>query len=330
MERIEYQFIVEATSPIAHHSGVEGNHAELMRKKVAQGRGEFAWVPYVTGDTMRHGIREAAAYAALDAAGLLGKIRLTEAAVRLLFSGGMLGGLGDSKVANVDDYRRMCAAFPPLALLGGCAGNRCIPGRLEVGHATLICAESERIIPAWAKAYVDGTDAEVPDLSSAREHVEIHQRVRMDALLSPDIQRLLPDAQSVFDVDAEPKAKKRGKGGDGEGKSTMLPRTYETIIEGSLLYWPVVATVYNDLDLDTLHTAVFGFLAQAKVGGKRGTGCGGLRVVSARKVVHASAAARATGLAVVDEVGLRVGELFRKHMADVSAEFASFLTTVSA
>jgi hypothetical protein len=92
----------------------------------------------------------------------------------------------------------------------------------------------------------------------------------------------------------------------------------------------VVATVYNDLDLDTLHTAVFGFLAQAKVGGKRGTGCGGLRVVSARKVVHASAAARATGLAVVDEVGLRVGELFRKHMADVSAEFASFLTTVSA
>lgn len=315
MERVEYQFILEATGPIAHHSGTEGNHAELMRKKVAQGGGEFAWVPYVTGDTMRHGIREAAAYAALDAAGLLGRSRLSEAALRLLFSGGMLGGAGDAKVANLDEYKRLCGVFPPLALLGGCVGNRCIPGRLDVGHATLICDEASRGLPAWV--------LEHEPMATAREHVEIVQRVRMDAMLSPDVSRLLPDAEP----DAEPDAKKKRGKGDGE-KSTMLPRTYETVVEGSRLYWPVTATVYNDLDLDTFHTAVFGFLANAKVGGKRGTGCGGLKAVAARKVSHTPYAA--VGGGVVDQLQLRVGELFRRHMAEVSQGFEAMLAGVVA
>src|SRR3970282_2460114 len=78
----------------------------LMRKKVRQSDGAIVNVPCITGDTMRHGMRESSSYAMLDAAGVP-EGGLTEAALRLLFAGGMVTGSEEGAV-RLDEYREMC------------------------------------------------------------------------------------------------------------------------------------------------------------------------------------------------------------------------------
>ena len=77
---------------------------------------------------MRHAAREVSSYAMLRAAGML-EGALSEAALRLLFAGGMVTGRGDAGVINLDRYRELCALVPPMALFGGCTDNRVQPGK---------------------------------------------------------------------------------------------------------------------------------------------------------------------------------------------------------
>ena len=69
MERHQIEIILRAAQPIAHAEGTVGNTQTIMRRKVRQPDGRFTRVPYVTGDTMRHGLREAGAYSLHEAAG---------------------------------------------------------------------------------------------------------------------------------------------------------------------------------------------------------------------------------------------------------------------
>lgn len=127
MRQVKFEFILRADQPIAHHSETFGNQAVSARRKVRQSDGTWAHVPVVSGDAMRHGMREASAYVFLDAAGLLHDGGLSEEALRLLFAGGQVTG-SSGGVSKLNDYREMCDLVPPLALFGGCAQNRVIPG----------------------------------------------------------------------------------------------------------------------------------------------------------------------------------------------------------
>jgi len=77
---------------------------KILRQLVLQPNGTRAKVQIVTGDTMRHGLREASSYMLLEAAGLLDQ-KLTEEALRLLFSGGMVTGSSGSGVKLDERYK---------------------------------------------------------------------------------------------------------------------------------------------------------------------------------------------------------------------------------
>jgi hypothetical protein len=64
------EFVLRAETPIAHHSGTEGNVSILMRQKVRRPGGGWSNVPYITGDTLRHQLRELGSLALLEAAGI--------------------------------------------------------------------------------------------------------------------------------------------------------------------------------------------------------------------------------------------------------------------
>lgn len=276
-ETKRYEFILRAQTAIAHHAEVFGNSAISMRRKVRQPDGTFAQVPIVTADTMRHGLREAAAYAVLDA---LGFPALTEAALRLLFAGGMITGRGDASTIKLDQYREMVDMLPPLALLGGCAQNRSIPGRMQVDDAVLICEESRHVLPAWAFEHE-------PTPDTCRAHVEEVQRVRMDPSLQPEKRALLTDGGASVEKRMG-KSEEASEKGDAlakdDAKSTMLPRRFETVVAGSHFYWAVQATCLSELDVGSLNTMVGAFLSGARVGGKRATGHGQIVAVAARGV----------------------------------------------
>ncbi len=325
-EQKRFSFLLEALSPIAHHEGSFGNTATVMRRRVRQTDGSWCEVPVITGDTLRHGLREAAAYAFLDAAGLLDAQALGEAAIRLLFSGGMVTGRGDASSIRLDAFREMCELCPSLALLGGCTDNRVVPGRLSVDDASLVCIENVRYLPAWVTEFVTKEHAE---LDTCRAHLEEVQRVRMDPALDPGKRTLmLPDAQVKI-------ANQLGAGeaaheGDqaierDQAKSTMMPRRFERVAQGSLFHWSISATTYTDLDVDTLHTMLACFLADPRVGGKRGTGHGQLRVVAARdlKVVRQSEPLTSF------ELGPSMGTLFRAHVGQRKEQIKSWLKNVN-
>lgn len=326
-----FEFILEARQPIAHHEGTLGNHAVVMRKKVRQPDGTFSHVPIITGDTMRHGLREAAAWALLDAAGLLPNGQpgsLSRSAIRLLFSGGMVSGRGDAGTISLDQYRQMVELVPTLGLFGGCASNRVMPGRLQVDDATLLCAETRTWFPAWASEALD-----VQEMAGQRAHIEEVQRVRMDPLLDPAKRKALSEGEQVEQNNQLETSEKAHASNDAierdASKSTMMPFTYERVVQGSLFTWGLQATTFSDLDDDTLMTALGVFLARPVVGGKRGTGHGELRVVSARDV-HVRRPSESADVIDVTALGGRVGDLFRAHVTERKDRISEFLRGVDA
>jgi hypothetical protein len=327
MERIRYEFILEAESAIAHHSETFGNSAVLMDRRVRQRDGSFVRVPVVTADTMRHGMREAAAYALLDAAGLLSAGALGEAALRLLFAGGMVTGRGDAGAISLDQYRRMSDLIPSIALFGGCADNRVIPGRLFVDDAQLACVETSHHLPSWVAEWLA---AQPSTLDVARAHVEEVQRVRMDPTLDPGKRKLLSAGAEVEVSRRLLSSEVAHEEGDAlareASKSTMLPRRFEVLVQGSLLYWRVTATCYSELDRDTFHVALASFLSGAQVGGKRATGHGRLRVVQGRDVAVRRPADRSEVL----DLGARMGSVFYDHVKARAKEIAEYLGTCNA
>lgn len=321
-----YEILLEATTPIAHHSEVFGNHAVAARRKVRLPTGEWTHVPAVSGDALRHGLREASAYAFLDAAGMLDEGSLTAAALRLLFSGGMVTGRGDAANIKLDTYREMVDLIPPLALLGGCASNRVIPGRLVCEDALLICEESRHLIPVWMRERSG-------QLATTRAHVDVHQRVRMDASLDPGKRRLLGEV-ATHQLEGKLRKSEDAHESDNaierdEAKSTMMPRTFEAISAGSLFCWRVQATCLSPLDVDTFHAMVGSFLTNARVGGKRGTGFGSMRAVAANEVVIHRPAQSMQSVDIT-ALGPKVGDLFRSHVRENAAKARTFLSTVDA
>lgn len=352
MQRLRYEFVLKAEQPISHAEGSYGNESCVMRESIRLPGGTFASVPVVSGDTMRHGMREAAAYASLDAAGLLNtEPWLSEEALRLLFNGGMITGRGDSGTISLDVYREMTELIPSLKVLGGCANNRAIQGTSEVDQALLICDETGDIIGRQAPWVMSWLAENNERISPSRGHIESVQRVRMDSALIPEKRALLsPEAQ--MRVNAKMLASETAHDDDDaldreKNKSGMLPRRHETVKRGSLFFWGADFRVYNDLDLDTVLVMLGVFLSRAKVGGKKATWHGLLRplvgnaVRGPELVIRSSAphvSALPSGLIDMDEVAAteaapgerRVGDLFREHVAARKDRLRELLRRVDA
>lgn len=326
MKRKRFEFVLEAESPIAHHSGTLGNHATIMTRKVRTSRG-WEEVPCITADTMRHKMREASSFALLDAAGLL-EGTLSEAALRLLFNGGMVTG-SDGGAVKLDAYRELVELVPALGLFGGCAQNRIIPGRLVVEDAMLICDETKRYCSAWQVK----TAEDVAPLDTYSAHVEQAQRVRMDSMLNPTMRKLLTD-EAHAKVAARLTSGERASEADNaiekdQNKSAMLPRTFERIATGSLFAWSVEAVVQSELDEDVFNVTTMAFLSRAVVGGKSGTGHGKLRVLAANEIKMA-APSREHEAVDTHALGLKVGRLFQAHVQERSDRIKKFFAEVSA
>lgn len=330
MERHQIEIVLRAAQPIAHAEGTVGNAQVAMRRKVRLPNGRWTRVPYVTGDTMRHGLREAGAYALLEAAGLLEAPALSEAALRLLFAGGMVMGAA-ADVVRMDEERRMRETIPILPLLGGCVGNRIVPGKIEVGDAWLICEESAHILPPWVSAWMREHEIEP---SGARAHVEMVQRVRMDPMLVPAKRLLLTDGDAARAeqrlLASELASERDDAKGAAASKATMMPFSYETVAAGSLFHWRIDATTHSQIERDTLYVMLAAFLAKARVGGKKGTGHGLLEPIHARGLERtASAPTDLDTLAVSGDARAPEIARFRAHVGERAAAVKDWLAGVS-
>jgi len=343
MMQLTYEILLQAMEPIAHSSETIGNVQIAMRQPVRQPDGRFAAVPVITGATMRHRLREASAYATMDAAGLLdGRPVLTEAALRLLFAGGSLGGSSGTTV-RLDDYAEMVDVFPPLGLLGGCAGWRIVPGRVQCCAAVLVCEDARPVLPDWAVEWVHSA-GDVPEperagllerpLPSARHHVAVETRVRMDPMLSPSHRRLLTDeARATVEgrlLAHEDAADQADHAAAERTKSALMPHSYEVVSSGSLFWWRVSATTYGELDEGCFHTMLATALYDCRVGGKQGTGHGLIRAVHAREGGWLRPSEQAVGAINPNAFERLGGAAYRAHVSERAERLRAWLDGVQA
>lgn len=318
MEIRRFEFLLRAQQPISHLEGTEGNHGVFMRRKVTFDDGTSARVPIITGQTMKHGLREAAAYAMLDAAGLLGSESLSRSACRLLFNGGALTGRGDSSAINLDRYRELCEICPPLALLGGCSDGTINPSRVVSEDALLVCDEHRDYLPQWVQ--------EPRELQPSNTYLEAPMRVQMDPSTDPTkVSLLLPGERQ--ELTKQLMSRQAAHESDDaverdESKLSMRPHTFECVIRGSLFSWATQATCLTDLEIDTYHVILGSFLARPVVGGKKSSGHGLLKVVEARGL---NLLRPIDNFEVTDALGGRMGSLFRDHVQSRKEQFTRWL-----
>lgn len=324
MQQTRFEMIVRAVEPICHAQETIGNQSIFARKTVRLRGGDRVQVPYISGDAIRHQLREAAAYGTLHAAGLLDDPQLSEGALRLMFNGGMVTGRGDASVINMDRYRELVALFPPLALLGGCTDNRPVPGQINVDEGNLICAEMVHLMPPWVTEWLKSNGERI---ESCRASVEEVQRVRMDATLFPEKVKLLSDnaranvqGRMLKSEAAHESADSKAK---AESKSAMMPRTHERLVQGTLLWVGIEARTYTDLEWDCFCYAVACLLSNFRVGGKAGTGHGRLEFVAGSRIHFNPGTVQAD--AVGSELAPKTGELYKAHVASRKDELKAWL-----
>ena len=326
MKTTIWQMILRASDPIAHSQGTIGNKSLIMTKKISMPDGTIEEVPYVTGDCLRHGLRETAAYATLHAADMLDDPQIDRGALRFLFNGGMITGKGDGSTFKIDKYRELVALFPPLALFGGCTDARALPGQLDVWEGNLVCQETLHLLPPWISEWAA---ANLKEIQPAWELIEEVQRVRMDPELLPEKVKLLTEADQII-VHSKAAAMEVARSNDDviaikENKSGMLPRTHERFLQGSLFWWGVVGRTYTDLELDAFSYIMACYLANMKVGAMARSGHGRMSVVEGRRIHQEPQGSNFDALNT--ELTAGIGTLYRAHVKERAGELRQWLTS---
>lgn len=227
-----------ALDAIHHGAGTSGNTSMLRTQEIVTEDGEDARVPFISGNSIKHMIRQAGVEHAIEVMGVEDG-SLSKQVVDLLFSGGHLSKSGAA--VNLRAARSLAELFPILSICGYSAGNYMTASKLQVDQVHLVCRENAFRLPTSMK--------EVPQskLRAATFRGEDFG-TRHEASKNPHVRRLLTGAQSkqltdgVSDrLDA---AVDTGKMAAKQTTSQMI-YDYQVIMPGALLYGGLS---YRDLD----------------------------------------------------------------------------------
>ena len=231
---------------------------------------------------------------------------------------------------SIKEYQEMVDLVTQLWLLGGCANNRMIPGRLTVEDAVLVCEETLTVLPQWVQDWLASIGSTAAPMGP---HIEEATRVRMDPVNNPHRRKMLAVKEREGEEARLALSEKASMAGDAvlaeQAKSTMMPRTYERLVSGSLFSWQIHAFVDSEMERDLFHVMLLGFLADARVGGKKGTGHGHL-VPEAARNIKLTTTAEVDGFDVTALARGGIGLVFRAHVAERAEKIAAFLSEVEA
>lgn len=239
--RITARFDLTATAlePIAHGAGTVGNLTRLRKQEFIGPDGELVEVPFISGNSFRHKIREGAVRFALEAMGQ--PEGFTKAIVDLLFSGGHLNKAGAA--VDLTRARRMEQLFPALSLMGYSAGNVMVESKITVRNWHVVCAENRfRLPPTLA-------DSPHAKLSAGQVRV-VEFSTRREATRSPHVNRLLTDGERER-LDAFAAAKLRGEEA-GKGDSSQMISHVDVIKAGTTLWSAIIVHDISHAELAAL------------------------------------------------------------------------------
>lgn len=268
--RIEIRAV--ALDAIHHGAGTEGNTVVLRRQEVLGPDGSIDTVPFVSGNSIRHMIRDAGVRYALEAMAVPPE-SLSKAVVDLLFSGGSLTSKGSAM--TLAKARRIAELFPILAVLGYSAGSRITGGRIEVAHLHLVAEQNlfrrpETIAPGIDRWLIDGNAQTGSEFGTRHDAARIAHAASYLALPA--------QAAQVAGADA-PKGRTKEK---KDSESTQMIYDWEVVLPGAEFFGAITYRALKEAELSALVSALShacdgrhsdgGYLFH--VGAKRGTGHG--------------------------------------------------------
>lgn len=132
-----------AESPITHMAGTAGNEAIVAREPIQTPAG-LRTVPFLSGNSIRHQIREHGFLWLIQEWGLERKLNRDQLTY-------LLNGGGNTSSGQFEDTKRLvewAEIFPLGGLLGGCMADQIVPGSLKAWRGRLVCEENRPYLPA--------------------------------------------------------------------------------------------------------------------------------------------------------------------------------------
>lgn len=259
LKSVRYDLIVTALTPIVHAQATIGNDSILMTERVLDihdPSGEPEDVPCLTGNTLRHALRDALCRMTLRVLDVeIGSLSI--GAQHFLLSGGALGK--QAKTIDLEGYRKLIEAFPFLPLFGGGIGHALVPGKLEVGYGILMCRQNAWRIKSLCPKL---GDLALPDAQSLRERRistrSDSRRTLVGKTLSP------AHAMSAPSEDED----------EGAEQPMQMLAGYEAVCAGAKFLWQVGVQLATDVEHAAMLCALVSLSVGGRIGAKGGTGHG--------------------------------------------------------
>lgn len=326
MNRVTARFDITATAlePIHHGAGTVGNLSRLRKQELITPDGESVDLPFISGNSFRHTIRDGAVRFALDAMGQ--PESFTKAVVDLLFSGGHLNKAGAA--VDLQKARRMEQLFPALSLLGYSAGNTMSESKITVRNFHVACRENSFRMPERIRA--------MPHAQLPAAHIRTTEFLtRHEATRAPHVSKLLTDGErDRLDLFASEKLAGRT---DEKGDTSQMIANHDVIKAGSVLWGGIIVHDVTRIELAALQGGLMyacegkhsdgGLLFRLGAKSKQGYGLVSMQIRGEiRDLVQAPTYSDADGLVPADKTThtTEVGEYVR-HLRENREEILSFL-----
>jgi len=279
MRTLVFEGTMTALTSISHIGNTHGIHSKLRREKVAQPDGTVEEVPIISGNSLRGILRDRGmlhmlrclGYGVNDETGEVNGLPLP--AFYFLFSGGSLTSKG-GRGLDVDEARRWRDLIPLVAIFGGAMGNQIMPGKVKIGKAIPICAETAHLIP---ERFVNGNEPQ-----SIWELCQEEAYTRRDDEKSEKLRQLIaPEVRGLLEAKAKDGRKKRGTDEDvrsSDEQKQQMRYYVETIAAGTHLYWDITLDDVTDVEFEAFCVTLAEFARFPYIGGKSGVGHGKITV----------------------------------------------------
>lgn len=306
-----------ALEPIHHGAGNSGNTQLLRTQDVVLPDGRHARVPFISGNSIKHMIREAGARFALDAMGIEDG-SLTKPVTDLLFSGGALTKIGAN--INLAKGRQLEELFPLLSLCGYSAGNTMTQSKLRVNNLHLVCEENTWRVPDNMQAH--------PSLALRAGHLRGEEfGTRHESSRRPHVAKMLTSGEKER-TEALTQAPEKGD-------TAQMIYDYQIILPGAAFWGAMFLDDITDMEQAVFKSALsMACEGEAKdggllfrVGAKASIGCGLVSMQfsgSLRNPVKAPGFTESTALVAIDGQG--DVKAYAQHLRDCSQDIVTALT----
>ena len=246
METLRFKGNLTALSPI-HHGGSEdyGTTKLILTLPTViinplTGKEEIDNIPAIHGNAIRGYLRRLVMD---DYLTLLDYELDSKKVYHFLFTGGILEALDskDKGAINLTLKKQIRELIPPISLVGSALGNQMIQGKLKVGMADIVCAETKHYIEEYSDYDFSAYNLKGSDFGT-----------RLDDL-------------------------KEGKTDDDE-QAHQMKYEFETLIRGTKFTHEFILEDCNDVEKSCFRRMFELWKERPYLGGKSGTGYGKLKL----------------------------------------------------